>query len=307
MARKKRGAPKEEEASEAWLLPYSDLLTLLLALFICLFAMSQTDQKKVTEMAQAFSAAFNSGGPSFFNKMGPNEGRMANIPSDDDKGNSAYIQENQQLQQVQQKMEEYIKQNNLQDQLSTQLTEDGLMIRIGERALFPSGSATLGNQAQKIVPVVADLLGTLNERVIISGHTDNVPINTAQFPTNWDLSAARALNFMKHLLGQNANLDPRRFSAIGYSEYRPIADNNTEEGRQQNRRVEILIARTHQFNAQEGSTTTDSSPTSWMPPKETQQPEQPSQPVDIGPDQKKGAVGSPIEYPHAIEKPLQTK
>lgn len=302
MARKKRGAPKEEEASEAWLLPYSDLLTLLLALFICLFAMSQTDQKKVTEMAQAFSAAFNSGGPSFFNKMGPNEGRMANIPSDDDKGNSAYIQENQQLQQVQQKMEEYIKQNNLQDQLSTQLTEDGLMIRIGERALFPSGSATLGNQAQKIVPVVADLLGTLNERVIISGHTDNVPINTAQFPTNWDLSAARALNFMKHLLGQNANLDPRRFSAIGYSEYRPIADNNTEEGRQQNRRVEILIARTHQFNAQEGSTTTDSSPTSWMPPKETQQPEQPSQPVDIGPDQKKGAVGSPIEYPHAIDR-----
>ena len=307
MARKKRGPKKEEEAGEAWLLPYSDLMTLLLALFISLFAMSQTDQKKMADMAQAFSAAFNMGGPSFFDKMGPNPGRRAEMPSDEDAGNSAYIQENQALEQVKKQMDQYIDQNELSEQLSTEMTDDGLLIRIKEKALFPSGSATLGNQAQKIVPVVADLLGTLNERVIISGHTDNVPINTAQFPTNWDLSAARALNFMKHLLGQNANLDPRRFSAIGYSEYRPIADNNTEEGRQQNRRVEILIARTHQFNAQEGSTTTDSSPTSWMPPKETQQPEQPSQPVDIGPDQKKGAVGSPIEYPHAIEKPLQTK
>lgn len=77
MAKKKRGKKHEEEASEAWLLPYSDLMTLLLALFIALFAISQTDQKKITELSQAFSSAFNMGGPSMFDKMGPNVGRRA--------------------------------------------------------------------------------------------------------------------------------------------------------------------------------------------------------------------------------------
>jgi chemotaxis protein MotB len=307
MARKKRGKPKEEEASEAWLLPYSDLLTLLLALFICLFAMSQTDQKKVTEMAQAFSAAFNSGGPSFFNKMGPNEGRMADIPYDEDKGNSAYIQENQKLEQVQKQMEEYIQENNLQEELSTQMTEEGLMIRIGERALFPSGSATLGNQAQQIVPVVAGLLASVNERVLISGHTDNVPINTAQFPTNWDLSSARALNFMKYMLAQNGNLDPHRFSAIGYGEYRPIADNNTPAGRQQNRRVEILIARNYQFNpneAGEDGGSLASSPTGTLPLTDTA-------PASLNPNAAKHTPGTapgeaPVPVLDEAPKPVMT-
>ena len=104
MARKKRGKQKEEEAGEAWLLPYSDLMTLLLALFISLFAISQTDQKKVSDLAQAFSSAFNMGGPSMFDKMGPNPGRRAEMPSDEDLGNSAYIQENQSLEQAKREM-----------------------------------------------------------------------------------------------------------------------------------------------------------------------------------------------------------
>lgn len=250
--RKKRGAPHEEEASEAWLLPYSDLMTLLLALFISLFAISQTDQTKVTAMAQAFSSAFNMGGPSFFNQMGPSPGRQAEIPYDEDKGNSAYIQENQKLEQLKKEMDDYIQQNQLDEDLSTAMTDDGLMIRIKEKALFPSGSADLVAESQKIGPVVANLLATVSQRVIITGHTDNVPIHNARFPTNWDLSSARALTFMKFLLSINGKLDPARFSAIGYGEYRPIADNATDEGRAQNRRVEILIARSNQFNPNEG-------------------------------------------------------
>ena len=98
---------------------------------------------------------------------------------------------------------------------------------------------------------MAGLLGAIPERVIISGHTDNVPINTVHYPSNWELSSARALNFMKFLLASNPALNPARFSAIGYSEYRPAATNSTEEGRMQNRRVEILIART--FKMAEGT------------------------------------------------------
>ena len=251
MARKKHAAPHEEHEGEPWLLPYSDLMTLLLALFIALFAISQTDQKKMSELSQAFSSAFNMGGPSFFNQMGPNMGRRAEMPSDEDKGNHAYLAENQQLEEIQKKMQEYIEENHLEDQLSTEMAEEGLMIRIKERALFPSGSAQLVGQAQSIVPVVAGMLASLPERVVISGHTDNVPISTAQYPSNWELSASRAMNLMKAVLAAEKSLNPARFSAIGYSEYRPIADNKTDAGRQQNRRVEIFIARNYRFNPNE--------------------------------------------------------
>lgn len=251
MAKKKRGKKHEEENSEAWLLPYSDLMTLLLALFIALFAISQTDQKKVSELSEAFSAAFNMGGPSFFDKMGPNPGRRTEIPSNEDRGNSAYLAENKQLEEIQKKMQAYIEENKLEDQVSTELTEEGLMIRIKERALFASGSADLTGQSQKIVPVVSGMLSSVNERVVVSGHTDNIPINSGQFPSNWELSATRAMNFMKALLAANNELNPARFSAIGYSEYRPIADNKTEEGKAKNRRVEVFIARNYRFNTDE--------------------------------------------------------
>lgn len=251
MARKKHHPPHEEHEGEPWLLPYSDLMTLLLALFIALFAISQTDQKKMSELAQAFTAAFNMGGPSFFDKAGPNVGRRAETPSTEDLGNAAYFAENMQLEELQEKLQAYIEENNLDEQLSTQLAEEGLMIRIKERALFPSGSAQLVGQAQSIVPVVAGMLASLPERVVISGHTDNVPINTAQYPSNWELSSARAMNLMKAILAAEKSLNPARFSAIGYSEYRPIADNKTDAGKQQNRRVEIFIARNYRFNPDE--------------------------------------------------------
>ena len=248
MARKKRGKPHEEELNEAWLLPYSDLMTLLLALFIALFAMSQTDSSKMQALAQAFTAAFNMGGPSFFSGMGPSTA-MPNTPTTaSDSTNAAYMQENENLREAQEKIEQYIKENNLQDQVSTELSEEGLMIRLKEKALFASGSAALQGQAEQIVPVIAALLSSLPERVTISGHTDNVPISTAQFPSNWELSSARAVSLMRGLMGAQPALNPARFSALGYSEYRPIASNDTEEGRAQNRRVEVFIARSMRFS-----------------------------------------------------------
>ena len=252
MAKKKRGKKHEEEASEAWLLPYSDLMTLLLALFIALFAISQTDQTKLQALAQAFTAAFNIGGPSFFEGAGPNMSMQREIMSSEDAGNDEYIKENQNLENLKEQLDNYIEQNQLQEELSTQMEEEGLMIRIKEKALFPSGSADLVEESQRIGPIVAGLLAAVPERVLISGHTDTDPINTAQFPSNWELSSVRAMTFMKYLLSINANLNPARFSAIGYGEYRPIAPNDTAENKQKNRRVEILIARTLSFNPNEG-------------------------------------------------------
>ena len=243
MAKKKRPKPHEEEASEAWLLPYSDLMTLLLALFICLFAISQTDETKLTQMAQAFSSAFNLGGPSFFVGAGPASTSSRDYLSDEDGGAEAYLAENNQLEAVKRSLDQYIEQNELNDDLSTTLTEDGLMIRIKEKALFPSGSADLVPGVQRIGPAIAALIAPIPQRILISGHTDDVPISNAQYPSNWELSSARALNFMKYILAQDSRMNPARFSALGCSQYRPIADNVTEEGRTQNRRVEVLIER----------------------------------------------------------------
>ena len=257
MARKKHAKPHEEEASEAWLLPYSDLMTLLLALFIALFAMSQTDASKMQALAQAFTAAFNMGGPSFFSGMGPSTSMNSATTQGQDNANSAYMQENENLREAQEKIEQYIKENNLQDQVSTELSEEGLMIRLKEKALFASGSAALEGQAEQIVPVIASLLASLPERVTISGHTDNVPISTAQFPSNWELSSARAVSLMRGLMGAQPSLNPARFSALGYSEYRPIASNDTAEGRAQNRRVEVFIARSMRFSQEDSISASD--------------------------------------------------
>ena len=131
------------------------------------------------------------------------------------------------------------------------------MIRLKEKALFASGSAALQGQAEQIVPVIAGLLASLPERVTISGHTDNVPIATAQFPSNWELSSSRAVNLMRGLKGAQPSLNPARFSALGYSEYRPIATNDTEEGRAQNRRVEVFIARSMRFSQDDSISASD--------------------------------------------------
>ena len=243
MARQKRPAPHEEEASEAWLLPYSDLMTLLLALFICLFAISQTDETKLTQMAQAFSSAFNMGGPSFFEGAGPAQNNSRDMMSSEDGGMEAYLAENKQMEAVKRQLDTYIEQNDLGNEVSTILTENGLMIRIKENALFPSGSAELTAGVQKIGPVIAALVAPIPQRILVTGHTDNVPITSSAYPSNWELSSARAINFMKYIIAQDGRMNPARFSAMGRSEYRPIADNATEEGRAQNRRVEVLIER----------------------------------------------------------------
>lgn len=252
MARKKRGAPQEEHADETWLIPYSDLLTLLLALFIVLFATSQIDQKKLQEVASAFASAFN-GSPSMLNLnntpqaqssplMPKPDGMQQIMPKDEEK---ARIVESVQLAELKRQVDEYAKNRGLGGQLETSITEDGLLVRIKDTALYRSGSAELLPEARQLGTDVSHMIAGLTQNIVISGHTDNVPIRIAEFPTNWDLSSKRALNFMKYIISQDSNLKPERFSAIGYGEYRPLAPNETTEGRQKNRRVEILIARTH--------------------------------------------------------------
>jgi chemotaxis protein MotB len=140
-------------------------------------------------------------------------------------------------------IESFIQQIDGGIELETAMTDQGLIVRIRDTALFASGSAQVSPAAANFSQTVSNIIGPIPQNVLISGHTDNVPINTAQFPSNWELSSARAINLMKYLLSLNPAFDPARFSAIGCGEYRPIAPNGSEGGRARNRRVEILIQR----------------------------------------------------------------
>ncbi len=251
MAKKKKHQHHEEHMDETWLIPYADLLTLLLALFIVLFASSKIDVKKFDQMVHSLNVAFN-GGIGFFDNPSP-----VPIPpeiaqptvtvqkwesKEERERKERFQKETEDLEKLKKQLDTVISRSSLQESLQTKLTEMGLMITILDNALFDSGSAVVRPEAQKLAAEIAGLLVPQPRRVAVLGHTDNVPIHTDEFPSNWDLSSKRALNFMKILL-QNPNLDPKRFSATGYGEYHPIASNDTPEGRAKNRRVEVLIMR----------------------------------------------------------------
>jgi chemotaxis protein MotB len=249
----KRKKHHEEHIDETWLIPYADMLTLLLALFIVLFAVSSVDSQKFEQMAKSFNIAFT-GGEGIMEFPSPTQTPDTDTsvtkplidPTPDkvelvDKLDLERQKDFLELEEIKKKIDEYIEENQLALSLQTDLTQEGILITIMDNALFSPGSAEIKPGSRQLAIEISKLLVTDPPRhVTVAGHTDNVPINTPKFRSNWDLSAMRAINFMKVLL-ENDNLEPSRFSSTAYGEYRPVATNTTAEGRSKNRRVEVLI------------------------------------------------------------------
>jgi chemotaxis protein MotB len=143
----------------------------------------------------------------------------------------------------------YIQNNDLEEEMQVKIVGDSLLITLTSDIWFPSGSAVISMIQRETARKMSDMIAANQTeedpfRIVITGHTDNVPMSTAQFPSNWYLSAIRAINFMEAMLYDD-RLDPRIFSARGYGEFEPINTNDTAEGRQHNRRVEVLISLDH--------------------------------------------------------------
>jgi chemotaxis protein MotB len=230
-------------------------MTLLLALFIVLYAASAVNTSKFEEMSRAFKSAFNSG-LGILDRGGITEDSEQKRRTKEDeqrmddgkksKSRETLKQEEQQnLEKLKQDLDKYIQKNGLSTQLETQLNQSQLLITIRDNALFPSGSATIKPEAQKLGTAIGDMLQQYPDyEILVAGHTDDQPINTFEFASNWELSSKRAINFVKVLL-ENPALDEKRFSAIGYREFRPLESNATEAGRSVNRRVEVSILRNY--------------------------------------------------------------
>ncbi|WP_410513003.1 flagellar motor protein MotB [Paenibacillus sp. BR2-3] len=258
MSKKTRHEEHEEHADESWLLPYSDLMTLLVALFLVLYAMSATDAQKYEEMSRAFSSALSGGSGILDNSsatptessMDQGKGKKVDSVVQDNTGEAEIAklrqQEQQDLEKLKKQFDQYIKNNGLTDLLSTKLNQSQLMITISDNALFSSGLAFVEDDSRQLAKSISVMLQQFPDyEVLVQGHTDNIPISNSSYSSNWDLSVDRALHFMKILL-LNPNLNPKKFSPIGYGEYRPIADNSTAAGRAKNRRVEVSILRKYQ-------------------------------------------------------------
>ena len=225
---------------ESWLVPYADILTLLLALFIVLFASSNVSQQKLEQMSNVFNNIFSSSSGILDNAapiQTPN-GSSEQLNSQ----MSKYLEDQASLEEIQDRVEDFIAVNELENQFDTKMTGEGLLITIRDSILFDPGKADVKPEYLSVAAELAEVLELEPARkIIVSGHTDNVPMNTPEFPSNLHLSAIRAINFLSILINSNDKLDSKYFTVSGQGENYPIDSNETAEGRAKNRRVEVLI------------------------------------------------------------------
>lgn len=243
MSNKYNTEEPEKDNSERWLLTYSDLITLLLIFFILMYTMAKLDVDKYDAVKDSLAGALKSGtqhikpgNPGIMDKYTP--------PSEASLGSGS---EQVIMDELAIKITELVKKYNLQDYIKVSQEEIGLDIEIRNElhniVLFNSGSAELTPPATDIISKIGDLLHELPENHIrVEGHTDNLPINNRDFKSNWELSTARSTNVVKSLIN-SSGINPVKLSAVGYGEYRPVADNSIEDGRAKNRRVNIIIIR----------------------------------------------------------------
>lgn len=251
----KRRRKDEEHPDESWLLPYSDMLTLLVALFIVLFAMGEIDAQKYRELANVFRSEFLGSGDSILEEsfssdsMDLPDNSTKEEAGDGEAENSR--KELNKLKELQANINYYIETNELTDALETKLTNEGLFITIVSDVSFASGSAEINKDGIAIAREVSSFLDTHSpHQVVISGHADDRPMHTEEFASNWELSVIRAVNFMKEILADGRH-DPALFSAKGFGEYKPSVPNTSEANRAINRRVEILVLPNFEINIEE--------------------------------------------------------
>ena len=248
--RPRRTRHAEEAVShERWLISYSDFVTLLFAFFVVLFASTYRDNQDIRKLAQAIHNGFQTMG-AFTKDESGNGGVYSTVTVTDDDSNreqkdkitvnSTPPQSMAEMLALRKELEKAMGEEVKKHEVVLQITPEGFVISLKELGFFSSGQASLMPGAGDKIERIAKILGKPGLDIRIEGHSDNQPIHTAQFGSNWDLSAARAMTVLQ-LLVNDAGFDPGTLSVAGYGEYRPVADNSTPEGRRMNRRVDLVV------------------------------------------------------------------
>lgn len=219
--------PEEDDQPSApfWMTTFSDMVTLLLTFFVLIVSMSEVEIVKFREALSHFNG--QKAVMDFPSIVAPNQPR--------EQPEEIYEIREESLDELL----EYLQENSLEEKVRVNLTHDGVHVSITDSVMFASGRAELLPTAEVILLKVADVLTPLANSISVEGHTDNRPIQTAQFPSNWELSGARASSVVRFFLSQSTALEPEQYQTIGFAEFRPEVSNETREGRARNRRVEI--------------------------------------------------------------------
>lgn len=236
--------PQSEKSGKAnherWLLTYSDMITLLMIFFVVLYAISSLNAKKFEAIALSLAKAMG-GGQSVLKEPGaalaPGISGSSLIK---DVETAREMEELNDLERIRKELQGYIDENGLNGKVTVNLEERGVVLSFQEVALFPLGSAEITPGAGELIGKIGRILLKAPYYLRVEGHTDDLPINTREFPSNWELSVARATRVVKELI-REIEFPPHRLSAAGYGEFRPRVPNDTAEHRQQNRRVDIVV------------------------------------------------------------------
>lgn len=260
MRRKKNTNQEVSEGAPEWMTTYSDMVTLLLTFFILLFSMATIDKHKFIEIANSLRSSFitNSNGERFDSNRGKDlisilEKNNAVDKSKNDSNNDKDIQKEdqtqikaqeaartQKLEKVKKQIEEAIIKLDVGKYVTIVEEKNMVILRIDSVILFDLGSADIKNSGREVLLKLGSMLKQLDNDIMIQGHTDDLPINTRLFPTNWELSTKRATNVVLFLIDK-CSLNPSKLTATGNGEFKPIKPNDTEENRQKNRRIDIVI------------------------------------------------------------------
>jgi chemotaxis protein MotB len=252
---KKHKKHEKEPNHERWLISYADFITLLFAVFVTLYAMSQTDKQKMDMLVASLRESFG------YIKTGASSEKMNVVESTDLRAIPSIRQQvltpgmrysgkdtrqgythasMKDFREIKTAIEMNMKKYGAQNKVSVDITQRGLVVTLKEAGFFDSGDATVKPEALPLLEMVASSLSNYSNPLRIEGNTDNVPISTGRFRSNWELSTARATNIVHYLI-ERYHITPEKISAVGYGEFRPVADNGTSEGRTKNRRVDIVL------------------------------------------------------------------
>jgi chemotaxis protein MotB len=234
-------------SQDRWMVSYADFITLLFAFFVVLYAFAKADDKKQAQVTDSIDSAFHSLGIFPDASRKPSDGAPAgteqaaipmNIVMGEEVLSPARVKED--LDNLHRELEQRLSNQVATHTVSMKMGRDGLVISLREAGFFSSGSATPRPDTLLTLRQIATSLSRTPYNVRIEGHTDNVPIHTAEFDSNWELSSARATHIARIFIDLKA-IPPERISAAGYSEYHPAASNDTSEGRAENRRVDLVV------------------------------------------------------------------
>jgi chemotaxis protein MotB len=244
---------------DRWLVSYADFITLLFAFFVVLYSSAQVDKRKAGRLALAIQVAFQ--------ELGVFQTSNTKVPINNDeeipfekvqvvenvnkeadlkqivnpmKGVLSNAAGSPSLQEAQEAIEKALDPEIQRREVSMSMRREGLVVSLKEMGFFDSGSASIRSGSLDAISRLAGVLKQRPEFLRVEGHTDNIPIHTARFATNWELSTSRATELIQ-LLITKYNIPPSHLSAAGYGEFHPVASNGTPEGRAQNRRLDVVI------------------------------------------------------------------